>query len=223
MFEKRANWAIIELMRLQYKNKINEDNIESLSWFKIKKILKDETPKDREIFLHSIISRWIKIHETRDVDFIKNLKAIIRKTKIKLNNLDTYDLVLLEERSFSSYRHIKILNVSAELEAKEHVGIKFVKAQLYQKTERLTLVLEGDLLISNKRIFFENVKDKAEMFFWDEIISYSYENYGFSFKIKNVNYVIRIHDQESLNNTLRNMISKKMKNIISKEINTENI
>lgn len=218
MFEKRINWASRELMKVQYKNKINETNISSLTKRSIKKILKEETKTDREGFLLFLISKWIDLQEVKNVDFIKKLKRLIRKTKITLTENDIHDLTLLEERSFSEYRHIKILNVSTELEVKENVGVKYVKAQLYEHTKRLTLILEGDLLISNRRIFFENTDKEDVNFRWEEISSYSFRNYGFEFKVNDNTYVIRIHDQETLNNTLRNMISKKIKYIQKKEV-----
>lgn len=72
-----------------------------------------------------------------------------------MTEVDKYELTLLEERSFSEYRHIKVLAVSTELESRETVGIKFEDAQLYVKTSRLTLLHDATLMISNKRIILE--------------------------------------------------------------------
>ena len=206
-------------MRIEYKAEINEKNISSISNFKVKKILKNESLDDREGFILYLISKWVINQEVRDADFIKNLKRMFRKFKIKLTDTDMFELTLLEERSFSEYRHIKVLNVATELLPKENVGVKYTKAQLYSKTKRLDFVLEGDLLVSNKRIIFENNGNLQNEFYWDSVESYSYQNYGFEFTTKNKeSFVIRIHDQETLNNTMTNIISKKIKNIITKEV-----
>ncbi len=220
MFKPNGEFLKCELMKIQYKNVLNENNIALLSAFRIARILKNEMAKDKDVFLHFLISKWVDAEENKGIDFIKSIKHLIRKTKITMSEVDKYELVLLEERSFSEYRHIKILEVSTFLINKEFVGIKFVNAQLYEKNKQLSLLKDVTLMISNKRIILEDSKMNIESFFWDKIKSFSYQNYGFEFTHINKKYVLRIHDQVTLNNTLRNMISKRIRSVAKKESKT---
>lgn len=218
MFKSDKFFVNQELMRIQYKSVLSEHNIANLSGFKIWRILKNESQNDRDAFMHFIISRWIDLQPIKDVNFLKSLKQIIRRSRIKMTDVDKYELTLLEERSFSEYRHIKVLEVSTELMPREYVGVKYVNAQLYKKTQRLALLTEADLLVSNKRIILVEDEILLHSFHWDQILTYTYTSYGFEFTYGKEKFIIRIHDQETLNNTIKNMISKKVKSAIKKEL-----
>lgn len=57
MFQPKKQYLNLELMRMQYKKLINEDNIDSILASNISKILKNESAEDRDLFLHHLISK----------------------------------------------------------------------------------------------------------------------------------------------------------------------
>ena len=70
------------------------------------------------------------------------------------------------------------------------------------------MVGSGDLIGTNLK-FIMNFNDETNaIFIRKKIGSYSFEEYGFKFHYEGHIYVIRIHDQISLNNTIKNLISK---------------
>ncbi len=205
-------------MEHKYKNDLNFKNIETISRWSIKKILKTESTKDREIFLHGLAAKWIFNSELSDDVLFTKLKKIIRKTRIILSDIENHKLFILEERAFSIDRHIKDILVNIKLRKKESVGAKFVKAKLFSQKRKLKLIEKGDLLISNKRIILV-FEEEITSFDFFKMLEYEYKEFGFYFKLKTgQKYLIRIHDQEALNNTLANLISKKVKTAIKKEI-----
>jgi hypothetical protein len=66
---------------------------------------------------------------------------------------------------------------------------------------------DGNLNITNFRIMFIT-KQKIKYFNWNKIYNVKHEKYGFCFSFKNENFVIRIHDQITLNNTIKNLYRK---------------
>ena len=216
----QKNKVLFLTMEYKYKNLLNWDNIESTSRFSINKILKKETSKDKQVFLHLTLDKWIVNMELEDDELFKRLKKLIRKTKIKLTDIEKESLFVLEERSFSIDRHIKDIEVNLKLFKKEKVGVKFTNAKLFLNDKKLTLQHKGDLLITNRRIIIvvsKNGQDTMIPFMFSKIEEYEYKDYGFVFRTKDEDeFVIRIHDQKTLNNTISNIISKRVKNAIKK-------
>ena len=216
----QKNKVLFLTMEYKYKNLLNWDNIESTSRFSINKILKKETLKDKQVFLHLTLDKWIVNMELEDDELFKRLKKLIRKTKIKLTDIEKESLFVLEERSFSIDRHIKDIEVNLKLFKKEKVGVKFTNAKLFLNDKKLTLQHKGDLLITNRRIIIvvsKNGQDTMIPFMFSKIEEYEYKDYGFVFRTKDEDeFVIRIHDQKTLNNTISNIISKRVKNAIKK-------
>lgn len=194
------------LMKKQYSNEINKDNISKLSSRKINIILESESEKHRSQYIRFIIEEWLK-SAIMNNSSLKELKKIIKKSQINLNEIEIHNLLLIEERIFSIDRHIKVLEVSNELDEKEFIGAKFSKADIYIKQDILKSYSKGDLLLSNQRIIVGETS-----FSWNKISDIKYYNYGFQFKFQSKIYLIRIHDQETLNNTIKNFGKKRVKN-----------
>ena len=208
MFKRPINIFVKKILQKQYDDQINADNILSLSSRNIKSIFKGEDEEYKEVFLHNLIDRWWNEQEQNFITF-KNLKRIIKTSKIKLNQIEKHNLFLIEERIFSIDRHIKILEVSNPLLKDETVGAKFVNASVYTNDGKLKTFSEGDLLLTNRRILITSSGELS--FFWSNIEDPKYPAYGFDFKYKDERFVIRIHDQITLNNTIQNFAKKKVK------------
>ncbi|WKX02554.1 hypothetical protein [Candidatus Mycoplasma mahonii] len=208
------------LMEEQYRDKINYKNINIIPWYKIYFILKNETHRDREMFLHNLVDKWIVNSKLDDERLFINIKRIIRKTRIRLNDIELSQLFTLEERAFSIDRHIKIINSNIKLSKRESIGVKFTNAILFRE-KNMEKISKGDLLVSNKRIIV--IGSDIELSFpFSKIESYEYKEYGFLFiSNNNEKYLLRIHDQITLNNTICNIIQKKVKYAIKKRKNNQ--
>ncbi len=206
MFKRPLNIIITKIMDKKYKNIINQYNLESISFFKFKKIFKDEDKLWKESYIHNLINKWFLNQKENEITF-KKLKWIIFKSRIQLNQIEKHNLFLIEERIFSIDRHIKILEVNEKLFAKEKVGAKFTNAKFFLNKELLIKLDDGNLNITNFRIMFIT-KQKIKYFNWNKIYNVKHEKYGFCFSFKNENFVIRIHDQITLNNTIKNLYRK---------------
>ena len=212
----QKNKVLFLTMEHQYRKDINYKNIETLSRFSIYKILKQETKKDKEIFLHWTLDKWIVNSNLEDDKLFKVLNKLIKKLKINLTDIEEEALFVLEERAFSIYRHIKDIEVNFNLYKKEKVGVKFTDAKLFGEDKKLTLIVKADLLITNKRIIIAD-KEVIESFPFSQLVEYQFKDYGFAFKMKNdLRYIIRIHDQKTLKNTVTNILEKKVKNATKK-------
>lgn len=209
MFKEKMGILNSILLKKQYKELISAGNIESLSYGKIKKILKSEEHDVRNIYLHNVIADWWEKQDETYESF-KKLKKLFKKTKINITDLDKYNLFLIEERIFSTQRHIKTIDVKMELLPKESVGVKYTKASLYERNKKLENINNGEVLFTNVRIIFID-KSQTVSFNWEELSKVKYKYYGFEFRFNSKIYVIRIHDQKTLNNTLENFISKRVK------------
>lgn len=209
MFKRSINIVEKFLINRQYKDKVNVNNIASISHHELNEIFKHEDKEIVNVYLHNIIDDWWKKQEENETTF-KKLKSIIRKTKIKLNQVEKHNLFLIEERTFSIDRHIKILDVNENLLDKEYVGVKFIDGRVYEKGEKLIPYMSGDFLFSNFRIVIIN-KDDRKSLYWENIEDIEFDDYGFSILHKDTWLVLRIHDQITLNNTLKNFLRKKVK------------
>ena len=208
MFKRSYELPISIIINKQYKGIVDAENIFRLSKNKLRKIFKREDKDIKNIYLHNVIEKWWRNAEETEENF-KLLKKIIRRCEIVLNQVETHNIFLIEERIFAKTRHIKQLDVNIDLKNKEVVGVKYLSAILYNKKTTLKRNIEGDLLISNKRLIIKG--DNQIDFYWTNISNVKYENYGFEFKYKGAMYVIRIHDQQTLNNTIMNIYKKKVK------------
>lgn len=208
MLKKSVNPVMKIILDKSYSNLVNKDNIESLSKKFLKNVFKDEEPKWREIYLHNVIDQWIKSNVQNRINY-KILCKIIKKSNIKLNQLEEHNIFLIEERVFSIDRHIKTLDVFNKLLDKENVGVKFINATLFLKKETLSTIKKGDLLLTNKRLII--IGDENIAFHWITMSDPTYNNYGFSFIYLKKEYVVRIYDQITLNNTIKNFTGKKVK------------
>lgn len=209
---KRTNIITYKLMQKEYGDLVNRKNILHISRFRIWKIFKKESREYKNIYLRNVVSEWLDDFVGRDEILFSKIKRIIRKTKIKLTDMEKDGLFVLEERAFSEIRKIKIIEVNNKLYKGETVGVKYNKANLYDANGRYKKLFEGDLLISNKRIIFDEYK---ESFRFSSVVGYSNKRNGFEFKMKDGRkFLIRIHDSKTLNNTFNNIINKKVKSAI---------
>ncbi|NQZ65997.1 MAG: hypothetical protein HRT99_02120 [Mycoplasmatales bacterium] len=209
MFSRKMNLITRELMNKQYSNYFNEKNLPELSRKKIDNIFKNETRKHRTEYIHYVLDKWF-LDKPCNIKTIKELKSIIKKCNLKLNQIEIHNLELINERIFSIDRHIKKLEVSNELMKKENVWVKFERAEIYEYKNHLKTLLIGTLLLTNFRIIF--IDDNNEIsYYWKEIKKIEYLNYGFKFSFKRKTYLIRIHDQITLNNTIKNFANKRLK------------
>ncbi len=208
MFKRYINPIKNKILKIQYGSIVNADNIISVSKFRIWMTFKNEDYDIINPYLHNVINDWANAQEIQNAKFYKTLKKLIKKTGIELNDIERHNLFLVEERMFSIDRHIKHIDVNFELLPKETVGIKFTKASFFKKTSRLNHIVKGDLLVSNKRIIMDVATPILITF--KEITSYSFKKYGFQFTTSSKEtFVLRIHDQMTLNNTLKNLFTKK--------------
>ncbi len=234
MFKRKYNIALAPLVWAKYRSIINVENIESLSSHKIKKIFKNEDEEAKEWYLHRIISQWFSVHqETLSRETFDKLKKIIKKSKIILNELEKHEILKIEERIFSTERTLKILDTYHELDVNEEVVARFNMAHFYiLEKEEVTLKLtkkkqfwteeefmkerySGSLLISNKRFIIE-LNNKTKEIRFEGIESYSHKKYGFQFIMEDETFLLRTHDQKTLNNTIDLIFRKKAKNVIKK-------
>lgn len=197
----------IKYMREKYQREIDSFNINKLPKRAIKKIFKEEDKTLVEGYLHNLLDSWFKREYKNTQPFFISLKKLIKRTGIKLNEIEKHDMLILEERVFSIDRHIKVLEVNFELKHHEKAGAKFTRAKLFRKmNNRLKQEDVGDLIFTNKRIILLGYEKKA--FSWKDITEMDYQETGFLFKINSLTYVLRIHDQIALNNTIKNLLSK---------------
>ncbi len=238
MFKRKYNLALSPLVWAKYRSIINIDNIESLSSFKIKKIFKCEDIEAKEWYIHRVVSQWFNIQEKNlSRETMYRLKKIIKKTKMNLNKVEKHEILKIEERIFSTERTLKNLDTNWKLSKHEILVAKFNRVQLYKiEKEEVTLKLTnkkqfwseedilkeknaGSLSISNKSFIIES-NNKIKEIKFEEIESYSHEKHGFQFNKKNETFVLRAHDQVTLNNTIDLIFRKKAKNVIGKRKNS---
>lgn len=197
----------IKYMREKYQRQIDSFNINKLSKRAIRKVFKDEDSTLVENYLHNLVDAWFQREYQNDQPFFVALKKLIKRTGIHLNEIEEHDMFIIEERVFSIDRHIKVLEVDFELGRNEKAGAKFTRAKFFKKTNnRLRQIDSGDLIFTNKRIILLGYEKNT--FNWKDIIEKDYQDTGFTFKINGTNYVLRIHDQIALNNTIKNLLSK---------------
>ncbi len=214
MIKRKLNFVTSSLLNLQYYPQVNEHNIQSLSRWKLWWIFRNEELKIKQIYLHNIIDRWANNQDQLSLKFLNHFKKLIRKTKLQLNALETQNLNLIEERIFSSIRHIKELNVNFKLYDKEIVCGKFISSELYIITNnQMNLMFEGDLLLTNRRFIIHNsVSGKHVFLFYRVWKKYQFTNYGVIISDnKNHHLVLRIHDQITLSQTFINVVQKRVK------------
>ncbi len=238
MFKRKYNIALAPLVWAKYRSIINPDNLESFTSFKIKKIFKGEDQEAKDWYIHRIVSQWFeKQQDNLSRDTMDKLKKIIKKTKMQLNELEKHDILKIEERIFSTERTLKILDTYHELDSNEDVVARFNVSFLYVlEKEEITLKLSkkkqfwseeeiarercsGSLLISNKRFIIELNKKIKEIRF-EDIDEYSHKEYGFQFKKDDEIFVLRTHDQTTLNNTIDLIFRKRTKDVIKKRKNS---
>lgn len=207
MLENKLNFIEKYLMKKTYSKYINSSNIEKITLREINSIFRDE-PSDKNKYSRFVLSEWLKIKDENEVT-LKTLKRLIKKLNLELTTLEKHNLQILEERVFSSYRHIKELDIDYPKLRGEKFLIKFTDAELLQNNKRLLIINQGDLLISNKRIILRGSSNNE--FQWKQIGVKLFKGYGFEFVSNNKRYVIRIHDQITLNNTIENLIKKRLK------------
>ncbi len=234
MFKRKYNIALAPLVWAKYRSIINVDNLEALTSRKINKIFKEEDNEAKEWYIHRIVSQWFKTQEQNlSRETMDKLKKIIKKTKMELNELEKHEIIKIEERIFSTERTLKILDTYHELMPNEVVVARFNMAYLYViEKEEITLKLtkkkqfwteedilkeryKGSLLISNKRFIIELNKKIKEIRF-EDIEGYWHKDHGFQFTMNNEIFVLRSHDQKTLNNTIDLIFRKKAKNVIEK-------
>lgn len=224
MLKRPINFITSRLLDLKYRSQVNEHNIESLNRFKLWRIFKHEHIDIKQIYLCNIIDRWTQNQEQLSIKFLYRLKKLIRKTKLQLNNLETHQLNLVEERIFSSLRHIKVLNINFKLYTKELAFAKFTNSQTYKiKNNHMLLVLEGDLFMTNRRfIIYNQTSQKTISLYYRSWTNYHLTNYGIVLiNGKNQQLILRIHDQITLNQTFINLIQKRVK-WLAKKLNLKN-
>lgn len=214
MIKRRINFVTSRLLDLQYYYRVNEYNIETISRFKVWRIFKHEDRKIKQIYLHNIIDRWTKNQVQLSVKFLSRLKKMIHKFKLQLNDLEVHNLNLVEERIFSTIRHIKVLNVNFKLHDKELTYVKFLNGEVYVlKNQHLKLALQGDLFMTNKRfIIYNHQKNQILTTTYRQLLDIKFHIYGLTFiNNKNQQIVFRIHDQITLNQTFINLLQKRVK------------
>ena len=192
----------------KYHELVNKDNIEKISHHSIHEIFLDEDPKLKYKYLHLVVDNWFNQKYQKTESSYKTLRKIVKKTKLRINEIEKHNLLLLEERVFSLIRHLKSLNVDFKLLPSEKAVIKFVDAQLYFEGKMLKQILSNDLIITNKRIIFYLGTNNIKTFSWEKVRYIKYKEYGIVFSYKGVELVIRIHDQQTLANTLKNFFKK---------------
>lgn len=213
MFKRQTNFFQSRLLKHKYQHLINAQNIEHLSSFKVWRILKKESFQNKQWYLHHVLNQWFKDNNVVSIKFLNRLKRIIRKNKIILNELEHHNLNLLEERIFSRMRHIKVLNVNLKLFNKEISYVRFDLAQVYINNKvKLLQLLEGELLMTNRRfIIYNSTLNQTMSFFYRNIETFLFKHYGLEITTSKGTFLIRIHDQVTLNQTFKNLIEKKIR------------
>lgn len=220
MLERKINFITNKLLKKEYASKVHKDNIEKLSSFQIWRIFRYEKPEIKDLYLHNVIAEWYAEQKHGEYKTFAKLKRLIMKTKISLNNVECYEIDLLEERLFSQNRHIKALDVNFDLNPKEIVWIKFVDATIQWMSELQQEIKNGNLMFSQERIIVETGNpDESISIFYKNVKNIHFSNSGMEVQIKKPNIVfsISIHDNKSLLNTLLNASDKKIE-ILSKLI-----
>ncbi|TCG10707.1 hypothetical protein [Mycoplasma marinum] len=234
MFKRKYNLALRPLIWAKYRTILNSENIETLSSKRINKIFENEDRDAKEWYLHLVVSQWFsKNNEILSRETLDKLHKIIKRCKLNLNEMEKHDLLIIEERIFSSERTLKILDTNHKLMFGEHVNARFKKCNLFieqdtqfnfkisNKNQIWTnkkywkIKSTGILLISNKKFIIET-KDSVEKILFKNIIKYKHTKTGFEFKTNDGNFLLKIHDQETLNRTINSILRKRAKNVIKK-------
>ena len=208
MIKRKINYFDEKYMQEKYSHIVNPQNIHLISSYSINWVFYYEDKELKEIYLHNVLDEYIKANKHQGLTWLYKLKRVVKKVGITLTFLERHNLVLLEERIFSSKRHIKDINVNFRLDKKELVGIKFDNATLFRMENNVfTFKQKGDLLVSNKRILFQ-IGDKIIYFLFSKIKEYFLDDLGLHIKTgkNNEYFLIKIHDQKTLKNTFDNMI-----------------
>lgn len=211
-FNKVINPISAKYLRKYYFHRVNKENIEGLSAFRLKRIFPKKDLDLKEDFYKKVIYQWYEENKNYSWSFFARLKKIIRKSKVVLDEVQKHELIELEEQIFSLSRHIKILLVNLPLYKDEVAGVKFERARLYKKGDLLEEIETGDLIFTNKRLFVG-----SKHFTYKEIDEFAYRNYGWEFVIYSQVYLLQIHDQITLNNTLKNFFAKKANDFAKRE------
>ena len=221
LFKKQINFILLKLLDQKYMDKINPKNLTTLLPWVITRIFKNEDRDIKEKYLKIIIQRYVDINFKLDPKFFNTLNRIIWKLKIELSAIEEHNLNLMEERIFSTFRHIKLLEVTQRKKKKEKVYSKFNDSNLYElRNDKLHCIYNGPLLITNMSFLFPS--DAIEIkhsFDYKRVLDWELSEIGLKFEYYNEKkYLIRIHDNKTLILNFKNLINKKVK-WLSKKIN----
>ncbi|WP_127942713.1 hypothetical protein [Mycoplasma sp. ATU-Cv-703] len=214
MVEQQLGQVSQRLWTIEYGQRVNWRTIEVLSRFELWRIFRRESPRLVNLYLHQVLKQWIKRQNQNSETFLTQLKRLIRKLGLSLNELEQHNLNLIEERVFSTFRHIKVLDVNFPFYKKEFAAARFLSGELYQvkKAGRLVILLKGELLITSRRFIIASAQTHLS-FSYRQLTRLSFETYGLQFGLAghSTTYVIRIHDQITLINTFINVVQKRVR------------
>ncbi|MCP4336681.1 MAG: hypothetical protein GY679_02400 [Mycoplasma sp.] len=223
MLKRKMNSLLSMTINSQYNNKINYKNIESIFKLKVWYIFKNEKKHIKEWYIYNTIKDWYNQQNNYDRETYIKLKKILKKHKVKLSIPEKAAIFKIEERIFMTERALKKLDTFIPMQKKENVFAKFELVKLFcfkDDSEYISKTIEGELSITNQRFIIEIEKSVPnKVFQFSKIQEYTYTNYGFKFKSNNIIYVIRIHDAIVLNNIIKLIFRKKVKNVIKKHKN----
>lgn len=194
--------------KYMYKFYAQEFSFENISLKRVKALYKKEGEKLVRPFLHHLISDWILANYQENDHFMVLLKRYLYKAKIVLNDLEEDQILTMQERIFSRFRHIKLLLVNTVLDKGEHAGAKFTNASLFCEGNLLTI---GNLILTNKRIILEGTKNYS--FYYDKVSKIKTSDEGLVI-VDLKSYLITIHDAQTLINTFYNHHHKKVRKLV---------
>lgn len=205
MFQRYSYSSEYLLAYLSYRKKINKHNIDKLSSYKINKILQNEDPQIRFLYLHNVLFRFNKSYYKEDYIYLDKLKKIINKHKIILNTQETQFLYLLEERIFTRIRTLKILDSYYPFLKNENLYARYKKGKVYfLDKDRYKTIIHGELLLTNKRIIIKAFEKQNDYeFYYNQMTETDLTSYGFEFYYGKEKVLIRTHDQLTLCNMIR--------------------
>ena len=211
MFKSKGNQFKLLLMKKEYGEYINEHTITAFNFKTAKKVMADESVEEAEHYLHYVFSKWFK-NQVVNENLYRKTRSLIKSLKLQLTDIEKHNLLLVDEQVFSIDRHIKVLEVDIDLVAKEQVGVKFENAKLFRLIADDEELYNGsyELFLSNKRIILKSEFEVKDFFWWDLTFE-DYLDKGYAFNHDGKEYLLRIHDQITLNETIQNFKRKRLK------------
>ncbi|AGM25342.1 hypothetical protein [Spiroplasma chrysopicola] len=164
MFARFTKDLLFYYKREEWKYQLNEDNVRFKPRFILYRYERKMGKENFNNFKFWIFKRWIIKNFAYTQEFIHRFYRLSRKLGLTLNQKEKEFIYNVEEVNFTLWRPLKELPIYYELEPKEKCHFKNNDVNIHQLTKdnEIKFICKGVLLITNKRIIIDGIKDNFE-------------------------------------------------------------